>query len=104
MARTRRSRRHASRRCSSRSLAERPRLVLASASPQRRAILDRIGVSFTVRAPRVRELTRGEPEHVAATNALRKARAASRPGAQEIVLGCDTLVCLDGAIHGKPAN
>jgi septum formation protein len=85
-------------------LAERPRLVLASASPQRRAILDRIGVQFTVRAPRVRELTRGEPQRVAATNALRKARAASRAGAQEVVLGCDTLVCLDGAIYGKPAN
>jgi len=78
--------------------------VLASASPQRRAILERIGVPFTVRAPRVRELTRGEPEHVAATNALRKARAASRAVAEEVVLGCDTLVCLDGAIHGKPAN
>ena len=85
-------------------MAERPRLVLASASPQRRAILDRIGVPFTVRAPQVRELRRGEPEHVAASNARRKARAASRAGAHEVVLGCDTLVCLDGAIYGKPAN
>jgi septum formation protein len=27
-----------------------------------------------------------------------------RAGAEEVVLGCDTVVCLDGAIHGKPAD
>ena len=37
-------------------------------------------------------------------NALRKARAARRAGAAEAVLGCDTIVALDGAIYGKPAD
>jgi septum formation protein len=41
---------------------------------------------------------------VAEENALRKARAARKPGAREAVLGCDTLVVLDGAIYGKPAK
>lgn len=41
---------------------------------------------------------------VARANALLKARAALRPGADEVVLGCDTIVVLDGAIYGKPAD
>jgi len=31
-------------------------------------------------------------------------RAARRPGAAEAVLGCDTIVVLDGVIYGKPAD
>jgi septum formation protein len=41
---------------------------------------------------------------VAIENALRKARAAHRPGAREAVLGCDTIVVLDGVIYGKPPD
>jgi septum formation protein len=84
--------------------AERPLLVLASASPQRRAILERLGVPFGVRPARVREREQGEPERVAAENALRKARAARGSGASEVVLGCDTIVSLDGVIYGKPGD
>jgi septum formation protein len=79
-------------------------LVLASRSPQRRAILERLGVAFTVRAIDVPELTAGEPAQVARENALRKARAALRPRAAETVLGCDTIVVLDGVIYGKPPD
>ncbi|HXQ00228.1 MAG TPA: Maf family protein [Solirubrobacteraceae bacterium] len=92
-----------------------PTLVLASASPQRRAILERLGVVFQLRPTHVAEIERGEPGEVAVQNALRKARAAcaSSPAAEtagpsgdasEIVLGCDTLVALDGRIYGKPAD
>jgi septum formation protein len=79
-------------------------LVLASGSPQRRAILERLGVAFTVRATDVQELSEGDPVQVARENALRKARAALRPGVAEAVLGCDTLVTLDGTIYGKPPD
>jgi septum formation protein len=79
-------------------------LVLASASPQRRAILERLGVPFTVRPAEVEELYDGDPAALATENALRKARAARRPGAQETVLGCDTIVVLDGVVFGKPPN
>jgi nucleoside triphosphate pyrophosphatase len=95
-------------------------LVLASRSPQRRAILQRLGVEFTVRPVEVEELERGEPGEVALENALRKARAARRRrgqagtpaavdlaaglGVEEMVLGCDTLVALDGTIYGKPRD
>jgi len=79
-------------------------LVLASGSPQRRAILARLGVPFTVRAPNVPELGSGDPGEVAGVNAERKARAARRPGAREVVIGCDTVVALGGVVYGKPTD
>jgi septum formation protein len=85
-------------------MSRRPSLVLASASPQRRAILERLGVSFTVRPTHVAEIDRGEPAEVALENALRKARAARVEDAHELVLGVDTLVALDGRIYGKPSS
>ncbi len=35
---------------------------------------------------------------------MRKARAVRREGVREAVLGCDTIVVLDGVIYGKPAD
>ncbi|HEX2161633.1 MAG TPA: Maf family nucleotide pyrophosphatase [Thermoleophilaceae bacterium] len=77
-----------------------PRLVLASRSPQRRAILEQIGVDFEVVVPEVEELGEGEPGAVVVENALRKARAA----AGQLVLGCDTEVVSDGRVYGKPRD
>jgi septum formation protein len=79
--------------------------VLASGSPQRRELLARLGVPFTVRVSGAEELQQGpDPAALAVENALRKARAALRPDAAEAVLGCDTIVVLDGTIYGKPAD
>jgi septum formation protein len=78
-------------------------LVLASRSPQRRAILERLGIEFTVRPTGIDELTQGKPAALARENALRKALAAE-PAPGELVLGVDTIVALDGAIYGKPAG
>jgi septum formation protein len=64
-------------------------------------------VSFTVRAAHAEEIEHGEdPAWVAVENALGKARAASLAGggAPEVVLGCDTIVVLDGVIYGKPPD
>ncbi len=77
--------------------------MLASRSPQRSALLERLGVPFTVRVSDASELERGDdPARVAVENALRKARAVRREDAHEAVLGCDTIVVLDGVIYGKP--
>ncbi|HEU0019106.1 MAG TPA: Maf family protein [Thermoleophilaceae bacterium] len=76
------------------------RLTLASRSPQRRAILEQIGVDFDVVVPDVEELTEGEPDAVVLENALRKARAVDG----ELVLACDTEVVLDGRVYGKPGD
>lgn len=79
--------------------------MLASGSPQRRELLARLGVPFTVRVSGAEELEQGpDPALVALENARRKARAALRPGTAEAVLGCDTIVVLDGTIYGKPAD
>jgi nucleoside triphosphate pyrophosphatase len=82
----------------------RPKLVLASRSPQRSAILARLGVPFDARPTDVAELETGDPREVALENARRKARAAQDPGAVELVLGVDTVVELDGRVYGKPAE
>jgi septum formation protein len=76
--------------------------VLASASPQRRAILERLDVAFSVRVSGVAELDTGEPAELTLENARRKAAAVARPG--ELVIGCDTIVSLAGAVYGKPAD
>jgi septum formation protein len=78
------------------------KLVLASRSPQRRAILAQLGVPFEWRVADIEEHGAGAPDQVAIGNALRKARAvASELAADRLVLGVDTIVTLDGRIYGK---
>jgi septum formation protein len=77
-------------------------LILASASPRRKAILEQLGVEFRVELPEVEERDAGDPREVVVENALRKARARARPG--ERVLGADTAVVLEGRIFGKPRD
>jgi septum formation protein len=80
-----------------------PKLVLASRSPQRRAILESLGVAFETRPVDVVEEHDGAPVAVAAENALRKAVAGkARP--DEVVLGVDTIVVTDLEIWGKPPD
>jgi septum formation protein len=79
-------------------------LVLASGSEQRRAILERLGVAFTVWPAQIEEISEGEPGAVAVENAMRKARAVYGRAAGAAVLGVDTLVTLDGRIYGKPED
>jgi septum formation protein len=60
-------------------------------------------VAFEVRPAGVAELAEGDPAEVALHNAREKAAAiAPEPGQR--VLGCDTLVALDGRIYGKPES
>jgi septum formation protein len=79
------------------------RLVLASRSPQRRAILDQLGVPFVQRPVDVEEQAAGEPRAVVLENARRKALAAAAAEG-EVVLGVDTIVAIDGEIWGKPPD
>jgi septum formation protein len=77
-------------------------LVLASRSPQRRAILELLGVEFTVVVPDVEELEEGDPATLVVENARRKAAAVDAGGRP--VLAVDTEVVLDGRVYGKPAD
>jgi septum formation protein len=73
-------------------------LVLASTSPQRRAILDQLRIPFEVVVPRYEEGAGGDP----VAHAAGKARSVD--GAGRPVLGVDTVVVCDGEVIGKPAD
>ncbi|MDQ2844149.1 MAG: Maf family protein [Acidobacteriota bacterium] len=80
-------------------------LILASASPRRHELLLAAGIPHVVRPTAVPEIRRpGEsPPDFVRRLAHEKARAATAsPG--DIVLGADTVVCLDGEVFGKPEN
>ncbi|MBL9115008.1 MAG: septum formation protein Maf [Verrucomicrobiaceae bacterium] len=83
-----------------------PDLLLASASPRRKALLAEAGYTFCVFSPDVEEihdLTLGCEEQTI-TNALLKARAAHAQRPECLVIGADTLVYLDDKPLGKPAS
>jgi septum formation protein len=73
-------------------------LILASTSPQRRAILEQLRIPFDVVAP--------DFEEVDGTSPLERAagKARSVDGGDLPVLGVDTEVLLDGELLGKPAD
>ena len=77
-------------------------LVLASTSPQRRAILRALGIEFTAVAPRYEELD--VPGLDAAALALRHARGKAASVEGGIVLGVDTVVTIHGRVLGKPGD
>ncbi len=77
-------------------------VVLASASPQRREMLQRLGIEFSVEISGVEEITHGDPKEVVLANALLKARSASRSGV--LTIGCDTDVVVEGHLIGKPED
>jgi septum formation protein len=79
-------------------------LILASRSPQRRAILQQLGIAFTVVVPEVQELTAGPPHELVAENAYRKASAVAAEHPDRVVLGVDTIVALGTRMFGKPAD
>jgi len=82
------------------------KVVLASASPRRRELLDAIDLGHVVRPSDVDEaaIAPGEPPPDAAVAiALAKARAAGSP-AGTIVLAADTMVVVDREVLGKPAD
>jgi septum formation protein len=74
-------------------------IVLASTSPQRRAILEQLRIPFDVVAPRYEE-TQEDP----VAHALGKARSVLAEADGRPVLGCDTEVLCAGRVYGKPAG
>lgn len=81
-------------------------IVLASTSPYRRALLARLGVPFTTRAPEVDEgRWPGESaEDLVVRLAAAKAWAVARDYRDALVIGSDQAACLDGRVLGKPGD
>ena len=82
------------------------RVVLASASPRRRQLLNLIGIAHAVRpanideSPRPREAPRRHAERLA----REKASAVATRDPDLITIGADTVVVINRTVLGKPAN
>ena len=83
-------------------------IILASASPRRRELLERIGVTgFTVAAPNVDESVEPglSPADMVEELSLRKARAAAKNARpDDLIIAADTVVALDADVLGKPRD
>ena len=83
-----------------------PVLVLASASPRRRALLTALGRAVEIDPPEVDESLRpGEaPERYVLRLARAKAETVARRHPGQLVLGADTAVVQEGQVLGKPRS
>jgi septum formation protein len=82
-----------------------PPLLLASVSPQRRAILTQLLIPFEHVAPEyAEEDAHDDPVALVRTHALGKARSVADRAGERPVLGVDTAVVVDGRAFGKPAG
>src|SRR5690606_7222648 len=84
-----------------------PRLILASTSPYRRELLQRLGLPFARRSPQVDEgpLPCEAAAELALRLALAKAQAVAKESADDvIVIGSDQVAELAGGCLGKPGS
>jgi septum formation protein len=80
------------------------RIILASGSPRRKALLEQLGLKFTVDA-RVREDTEyagQEPHQLARETSIKKAESVASDYPDAIIIAADTFGVIDGRIIGKP--
>jgi len=87
--------------------AQEQNLILVSASPRRRELLKRLGFQFEVKPADVdeRAIEYKSPRELAMKAAYQKVLSkASELTPSSILVGCDTIVVLDGTVFGKPAN
>jgi septum formation protein len=83
-----------------------PPLLLASVSPQRRAILDQLEIPFDVVSPRYeeRDSSDADPIELVRAHARGKAESVADVAEGRPVLGVDTAVVVDGEALGKPTH
>ncbi len=83
-----------------------PLVILASASPRRSQLLRELGLEFQIATATIVEAAPEflSPDEIAQMNAQRKAQAVANMFPAGLVLGADTVVCLDGKVFGKPVD
>lgn len=86
--------------------ADTPRLVLASTSPYRRELLERLGISFETASPEVDESRKSEETAESLVMRLSEAKAKAGGNGQSgaLVIGSDQVAVSDGEILGKPGD
>ena len=80
------------------------KIVLASSSMRRCRLLEQLGIPFRVADPGEVEITFGEPEEQAVTNATAKAKKISEQIDRGVVIGADTIVVKEGRVIRKPTD
>lgn len=82
------------------------RLVLASTSPFRKALLTKLGLAFEVAAPEVDESPQANehPAQLVERLACAKARKVAQQQPDALIIGSDQVAVIDGKILGKPGN
>ena len=83
-----------------------PQLVLASTSPYRRALLDKLGIPFVTDAPDTVEtrLPDEAPQALVCRLAEAKARAVAVRHPDALVIGSDQVACIGNEVLGKPGH
>jgi len=83
-----------------------PNLVLASSSPWRRQVLDKLGLPYRTKHPEIDEtpLPTENPGELVARLALEKARAVAPTFRDALIIGSDQVAVLDDRIIGKPGT
>ncbi|HBF44765.1 MAG TPA: septum formation protein Maf [Clostridiales bacterium] len=79
-------------------------MILASRSPRRIELLKKLVSSFKIIIPEVEEIKVGNAELICLENAKLKAFAVAKNFPDEVVIGADTVVALNGEILGKPID
>lgn len=81
-------------------------IILASGSPRRKKLLQKIGIAFEVHASEVNENfeSHWSPGEIAQSLAERKAKAVSSQYSEALIIGADTIVTFEDKILEKPAN
>jgi len=81
-----------------------PNLILASTSPYRRVLLEKLGVTFECAAPNVDESPQPceSPRHLVVRLAQEKAKSLAARFPDHLIIGSDQVCVLDGIITGKP--
>ncbi|RKP56762.1 Maf-like protein [Pararobbsia silviterrae] len=81
-------------------------LILASSSPYRRTLLERLRVPFSVVVPAIDETPRPDesPASTAMRLAVEKARAVAERHPRALIIGSDQVATLDGQQIGKPGD
>ena len=83
----------------------RKRLILASSSPRRKALLTYITDAFEICKPDVDEnINEPDPLKLVSKLAVLKAQAAAAVNSDAVIIGADTIVVQDGEIMGKPVD
>jgi MAF protein len=82
------------------------KIVLASASPRRKELLEQIGISFDIMVGTGEEkITKSEPKEIVKELALEKAKqVVEKVEDTEIIIGADTIVSIGQQILGKPRD